>query len=462
MISSVSVSQVMPWFVEKNYRVGSFTDITLQSQWAEMTYGMGNILRKKNDGTPDDTSRMSEFSICAYLPIKKWMIGKRLFDIKGALLVPAVSIGYGQRGVKGENYGMLKGSVGTSIQLPYFGIDFRLNASYHLRNNIAGVKSFSLYPQIGLKFDGLWSLLDAERINVGTNSGVETVNKIRTISSTTTKSSRGTYSAVYGFGTETTTTTYTVSEVWQEQVPYSITRFSTDVGPFSAFGPHYTFKNVPYAGTTSMLGLGYYIRKGLFSIDAVVDAGNMGFASSPETFLDLENPDPKNNNKVSKTDFSNTGYYKSSRAYVRGGFDLWEILYLTLSKHPVTLGPNHTKFTRLICGMGYGYATFSKPYFDNNNGLDIANARFDANPAQFTSSRNHAKFAQDSRMISFYISLEAGSISFTIEKQRYKYAALANVNNLTIAYMFPYNRIKIKRNAIKAFKQYVKNQEAKS
>ncbi len=427
-----------------------------------MTYGTGNILRKKADGTLGDTAKINEFSLCANLPIKKWMKGKRLFDIKGALIVPALSFGYGQRGVKEEKYGMFKASAGASIQFPYFGIDFRFNATYHVNNSIAGVKSFSIYPQIGIKLDGLWSLLDAERINAGTNSGVETVTKSRTISSSTTTDSRQAYSATYGFYTETTKTTYTVSETWQEQVPYSVTRYSTNVGPFTAFGPHYTFKNVAYAGTTSMLGLGYYIRKGVVSFDAVVDAGNMGFASAPITPLDLENPDPKNNNKVSKEDFSNTGYYKSSRAYVRGGFDLWEVAYKLFVKHGVELDPDHTKFTRLLCGIGYGYATFSKPYYDRANGLEIANTKFDANPAHFTSPRNHAKYAQDSRMMSFFISLEAGCISFTIEKQRYKYAALANVNNLTVAYMLPFNRIKAKRNAIKAFKQYVKSKEANS
>lgn len=452
MVSSLTYSISTPNFINKSNRVGNWHTLTWQSQWAEFSYGFGKFKRQENN-VIKDTVNVNDYGFSIYLPLRKLMIGRRLFDINGALIVPAISTGIVLRKSGEYSSYSFKFAPCASLQLPFMGIDFRLNTLYHMSNNSNGFNKLSFTPEIGFKLDGLWNLLDPEKVFVGHASYTIKQTSTSYSSTTTTLTGRLDTKADDVYITTVTKSTSTTD------VHYSFDRYANTMDPMFALGIHYTYKNAPYAGQTKLFGLGYHVRSGPLASDIIFDMGKQGFASSALVPHTIQKPNPRGNNKVNKDDYSNTGHYLIKRVYGRLGIDLYETYIAALDADAAVQDYEEVKFTRFIGGIGYGYSLFSKPYYDRNNGLEIANQNFENNLELLPTSRNHAKFAKNTDFLSFYISIEAGALSFTIERQRYRFANLANVNTLSVTYLLPVSKIIKKRLAIKSYKQALKNEK---
>jgi hypothetical protein len=433
--SSVQVSKLPPLFLSKNYRQGTWTGVTWQNQWAEIGFSSGEF------GTASDTAmkRGSTFHALAYFPVRKLMKGSRLYDIRGALFVPAISFGYTH--VKlGQDYlnTGVRLAPSVSMQFPFFGLDARLNADYHF-NPESRVKGFSFFPEIGIRFDGLYNLMDPERVYIGHAEGTITS---RNTSYSTTSHRSGDYIVTTTYRTETTTSR-----------PYSIDRYVNSVGAFVAIGPRYTFKDLPYAGKTQLYGLGYYVRTGFWSTDIIADVGKAGFASSLTNPQTVDSPDPAVP-KPNKEDSRMTGHYNVWRAQARYGIDLIELYASAFGSEIVTYG-NEVKFSRIIGGFGIGYASVSATHYDTRGGEMLADSLYTNDFTLLSSSRNYARLGQSGVTYSFYTALEAGCIQISFERTFYARAALASTKNVSVAYLFPYNRIRKKHKAIQEYKNYI-------
>lgn len=440
MMASATIGISPANFIDKGMRMDYWKNFQYNTQWMQYSFGMTNM-KHLNEHNQLDTVLLREWTIGANIPIKPWAVGKRLYDIRGALIVPSIGASVGKRRM--EDFGSWIGKVtpGVSFQFPYVGIDLKMHTAFALGSTIPGVKKFALIPEIGIKFDGLYNLLDAQRVFIGHSEGTQT-SKYTSYSSTTVR--EGDYLVTTSYRTETTTIT-----------PYSFDRYSTIVGPFVAIGPHVSFQSHPYAGETRMGGLGYYVRLGILSSDFLVDAGKLGFASSMQARETIADPSPKSLSKVNKKDFTNAGSYDAFRFQARLGIDLYEIIAAQYGESNV-VGRAQAKFTRLIGGIGYGYAMLSNPHYIRANGMQLADEKFESDYTLLTTSGNHAKFAQNGGYLTFFCSIEAGAIRLTFESNRYFRAYLANVNSISIGYLFPYGRIKKKMKAIQTYKNYIR------
>lgn len=427
-------------FVKSDYRIGNFKNITYNSQWFTFTYGMGNVLHLDGNNRID-TSALKEVTLGANFSLKKLAVGKRLYDMRGMLLVPSIGAAVGSRTLVGKSSFIGKISPAVSLQFPFFAVDLKLHAAFDINKSLIGVKSFSLIPEIGIKIDGLYNLMDAHRVHIGHAEGTITT---KSTSESTTSHVEGNYVITTTYRTTTTTV-----------MPYSFDRNATIIGPLAAFGPHFSFQNQGYAGPTRMYGFGYYLRLGILSSDFIVDKGKIGFGSSMKEVQTVEDPSPQIFSGLNKEDLSNRGYYNATRFQARVGIDLYEI-YMSLFGSDVAVGRDQGKFTRIIGGLGYGYAFVSEPHYISSDGLSRADDRFKSDYTMFTSSGNHAKFGKDGAYASSYFSLEAGAIKLTFEATRYFRANLASTKSITVGYLFPYNRVKKKLKAIKSYKNYIR------
>lgn len=414
--------------IKKEFDAGSdWRQITYNSQWFQFEYGFGkaqfqNYLGKR------DTLSMRETAFMAHFPIQKLIKGRRIFDIKGALMVPALSGGFGFRRLNNNaSQSVFKLAPSISFQFPFVGIDFRLNTNFSLQNKgLEAAKNVSFYPEIGIKIDGLYNMMDAERMTVANGTGV--YNKI---TSGTTRINGIEYNLIC-----------------IETIPYKWERNTTIVGTFTAIAPHYAFRNYGYAGQTKMIGLGYYIRSGFLYSDFLIETGKVGFASEASEKQTIDNYQPGPFFKVNKEANELAGQYRMNRFYGRFGIDLFEVF---AGQH-AGVDINDTKFTRCAVGLGLGYAHIKGFEYEANDGLQRADAAFEADLTLLSTSRNHAKFGESGAFFTFYASIEAGALVYTVETSRYFQANLANTTNFSIAYLFPYARFIKKYKAIKAYK----------
>jgi hypothetical protein len=432
--SSILLTKQMPGFLERDLRSGSWDAVTWHSQWAEVGYANGNV----QSTTDSSIFRGSEFHAGVYFPLSSISMGRRLYDIRGMLLVPAVSLGYSYLNLNKQITQGIRLSPSVSLQFPFFGLEARLNADYRF-NAPKTVKSFSLYPEVGIRIDGLYNLMDPESVYIGHAEGTITS---RNTSYSTSSHREGDYVITTTYKTETTIST-----------PYSIDRYIKSVGAFLAVGPRYTFKDVPYAGRTRLYGIGYYIRTGSWSSDLILDYGKAGFASSLQNPQNVENPDPAIP-KMNRDDRRMTGHYNVWRAQIRYGLDLIE-LYASAFGSDIVASGNEVKFSRITGGFGFGFASVSAPYYDSPAGAALADSIYNADFTLLATSRNYARLAQSGPLYSFYLALEAGCIQINFERTFYARAALASINTVTVAYLFPYNRIYKKNKAIRSYKKYI-------
>lgn len=436
IIAGVTLAYTPASFLESNNRVdNSARTITYQTQF--LTFGMMYSQMSVHNPVTNrlDTLPLRELSFGGTVNIKKWSIGKRLFDLHGVLFVPSVHASIGNIKVGDLSAYTAKIGARASMQFPFFAIDVKMSSFLKFGTEIPGVKRFSLLPEIGITADALYSLLDAKKVYIGHASGTKTMSG--TYYSTTSKKE----------GDYIVTTTY--RHDYTQVIPYSLDRYATVVGPLAAIGPHFGFQNHAYAGPTRTYGIGYYLRGGVMSSDFLYDYGKIGFASTVEDPQTISNPKPDPLGKVNKEDFSNPGYYLSHRFQARLGLDLLELYYSTLGKDAV-VGRGQGKFTRIIGGIGFGFARVSSPRYVHENGRAFADSLYNANYTLLSTSANHAKFGSNGSFLSLYCSLEAGAIRISFESNRYFRANLANVKSISVAYMFPYNRIKKKLIALRS------------
>jgi hypothetical protein len=437
IIAGATLSYLPSWYIKKDFRAGSTQAIQYQSQFLKFGILFSNIQLENPQSHLLETFPLREVSIGGTFNFKKLSVGHRLFDIRGILFVPSLDLSFGS--MKAGDYSQYNGKItpNVSLQFPYVAIDVKFNTVFRLGKQIPGVKNFSFIPEIGIKFDALYSLLDAEKVYIGHAEGTK---KISGTSYSTTSKKEGDYIV---------TTTY--RHDYTRIIPYSIDRYATVIGPIAAIGPHYGFQNLAYSGPTRTFGIGYYLRGGILSADFIYDFGKIGFASSMEETQTISNPKPDPLGKVNKKDFSNPGYYRAHRFQARIGMDLIELYYSTFGKS-LTVERGQGKFTRVIGGIGLGYAALSSPNYENAQGRFIADSIFDNDYTRLSTSANHAKFGSNGTFLTLYCSLEAGAIRVTFESNRYFRANLANVKSISVAYMFPYNRIKKKMIAIRSLK----------
>jgi hypothetical protein len=418
--------------IKKEYDAGSdWRQITFNSQWFQFEYGFGKAQFQNISGLRD-TLDMRESALMAHFPIQKLIRGKRIFDIKGALIVPAVTGGLGFRKLENKvSQTVLKFAPSFSLQFPFIGVDFRLNTNISLNNKgLSASKNFSIYPEIGLKIDGLYNLMDAERLTVANGTGV--------------------YNKLTGGTTRINGVEYNL--ICIETIPYKWERNTTLVGSFTAIAPHYAFRNFSYAGQTKMFGLGYYIRSGYLYSDFIAETGKIGFASEAVEKQTIDNYEPGPFFKVNKDKSDLAGQYSVNRFYARLGIDLFEVF----AGSQAGVEFYDTKFTRCAIGLGLGYTQIKDFDYEKEDGLYRADEAFETDLTLLSSSRNHAKFGRSGAFFTFYASIEAGALVYTIETSRYFQANLANTTNFSVAYLFPYSRFIKKYKAIKAYKNKVK------
>lgn len=438
MIASMTFGKSPMNFIQKDFRLGSFTNISFNSQWFMVSFGYGD-LKLRNALNVTDTVRLKELMFGATFPIKKLALGHRSFDINGFLMIPIVSAQIGNYTAENLKATTVKLSPALSFQFPYVGIDLKLHAAYAFKSQIPGLKKFALTPEIALKFDGLYNLLDPKRTFIGHATGEITREYYSTY-----------HYSVRIEGDYKITTTFSTKHT--EVVPYDYKRYINDIGTLVAIGPYYTFQNQAYAGTTKLFGLAYHLRYGALSSDAMVDAGKIGFGDQLKEESTFQNADPKNFVGLNKEKFRNIGHYNTQRAQIRMGVDLMEIYFSTFGPE-FGLDCNQVKFTRLIAGLGFGYARISTPRYDLSNGEELSDIDFDANSNLLSVSANHPKFGRNGAFASMYISFEAGALSISLEANRYFNAQLANTKSISVSYMFPYRRIKKKMFVLKSFKK---------
>ena len=125
--------------------------------------------------------------------------------------------------------------------------------------------------------------------------------------------------------------------------------------------------------------------------------------------------------------------------------------------HSSNAGLQATKFTRVIGGVGGGYAILSKPSFDRSYANQYFDSLYTADYTLLTTPYNAAKYAENTAFLTWFVCLEVGAVQFSAEWYRYKYAPLANVQTFTIGYMLPYKRLIKRYRTLKTMKQQLKN-----
>lgn len=430
MVASFSISQIKPKFLDPSFQSYKWNNYNLQFRWLEFGYGSGRVNTIENGLTR--TVDVHDSKLGVNLTIKKLIRGNRTLDVKGFLFVPSISANFTQMKVWKFNDTRVRGlkiAPMFSFQFPFVGIDAKCNFDFR-QNKSPNIKPFSIYPEISIKFDGLFHVLDPEDIYVG-----RWINK-------------------YYFGTATQIGS-NLYRIDYHVVKYEFDRYAKSIGVISAFGPRYTYKNFSYAGSTKMFGLAYFLRTGALGIDAYADIGKLGFASEAlnENKVGYSETMNKRNisletDKFDKKNSSSKGYFNAKRLGVNFSFDLYNMI------NPLGNAGGHdanlpTSMLRTYLGIGGGYVFLSSPHFNSTEGEAAANKtfndRFDLAPV----SENHAKFSKNTRFISIHAGIELGVIQIKVEHCYYKQAYLASLSSITLGYMLPYNRIKQKLKEVK-------------
>jgi hypothetical protein len=445
--SGVTLSKITPQYIGDEIKVGSYTNIRYQDKFFEFNYTYGKIANVYGYYAKIlDTINFRETALAIHIPLKKLMTGRRLWDINGILFVPSLSIGASKvsAGYNSSVYG-LKISPEASLQFPYFALSARLNTDYKFNaSKITGLKSFAFTPEIGVTFDGLYSVFDPQNVFTGSYQGARDYKTVQF------------KEKIYEDGNKNT-----VTETWEVTTnhhdEYNFKTYARDVGPFAAIAPHYSYNNYSYCGATQMYGAGYHLRVAVFSLDFMASFGKLGFASSYDKAITITNPAP-NENKINKKDFLFNGTYNASKYTARFGVDaialLSNILYKKSSDDNAKAA---TKFTRLNVGVGFGYATIDKPQYARSYLQNVRDSIFNLDYTLLSSPQNNASFSENSFFFTYFVSFEAGAFMMSLENYKYKYIPLSNVPTFTVAYLLPYGRIFKKYKALYALKRAIRN-----
>lgn len=422
MVASLSVSQIKPKFLSNDFQTYNWNNYDAQFKWFEFSYGYGKVNTKENG--IDIVQNIHDSKVGVNWTIKKLVRGNRALDVKGFLFVPSISANFTQLKVWKFNDTRIRGlklAPMVSFQFPFVGIDAKCNFDFR-QNKSPYVKPFSIYPEIAIKFDGLFNVLNPQDIYVG-----RWVNKY-----------------VLGEKTQLSANTYRVDYY---VFTHEFDRYAKSIGRISSFGPRYTFKNFGYAGSTKMFGIGYFFRQGALAVDAYADFGKLGFASeaSNEYKVGISRDMPKRsitiyNDLFNKKNNISTGYFNAKRFGGSISIDLFNLI------NPLGNAGGHdanlpTSMLRSYLGFGGGYVLLSAPHYASAEGLAAANKAFEDNYLLAPVSENHAKFSKNTRYISINAGLELGVIQLKLEHCYYKHAYLASLSSITLGYMLPFKRI---------------------
>ncbi|MBS1653158.1 MAG: hypothetical protein JSU07_14220 [Bacteroidetes bacterium] len=443
MMASLGIFQGPAGFLTNN-AASQYRSYWYHDSYFILGVGQGKALQKSAYYSNSfDTISYSDFSIGANFNFKKLNIGRRLWDINGAMLTPLLGVAANNLTYNSNSYWGLKIIPAISFQLPYLALEARLNIDY--RPNATGnLKTTSFYPEIGIRLDGLYNVFDPELVLNGHYEGSE----IRKTESYYTMYEKDPYDSRNTVEVRVHETKY-----WQEN--YNFDAYARNVGPFVAIGPRFTFNNLAYCGASRMYGIGYYARMPMFGADAFADYGKLGFASSFKTTQSISNAAPGvAESDLNKKDFKFTGTYSATRLGLRVGIDLIEALMKAKYRyHSSDAGTNATKFTRLQVGFGGGYTFINNTTFDKSYATHYKDSLISSNYQYLNSAYNDARYSENTSFITWFASLEVGAVQLSWEWYRYKYAPLANCHTFTLAYMLPYNRLAKKYKALRLLKK---------
>lgn len=428
MMASLGMYQSSPAFLQKANRAGQYNSFWFQDSYFLLGYGQSKTLTPSSyTSNRTDTLAINDFSIGLQFAFNKASIGHRLWDIKGALLTPSLGVCYNRLTINNEHISGIKLIPALSLQLPYMAIDARINVDLR-GGNMPQVNKTAIYPEIGIRLDGLYNILDPFEV---TNGHYEGTRQWKTVDISThyerDENSKDLYEV-----TVKTTTYHTEN--------YNFDAYARDIGPFVAIGPRYTYNNLEYAGNTRMLGLGYFARMPKFGVDFYADLGKLGFASQYTKKETLNQPKP-DDNEIDKKDAKFSGTYDAKRIGGKVSLDLVELIMNAAYRSNGTGGNVATKFSRVMCGIGGGYAFLSNPTYARSYAPLMLDSLSNANYTLLTTAVNDARFGENTTYFSYFISFEVGVVELSLEAYRYKYAPLANVRTVSLSYMLPYNRL---------------------
>lgn len=449
MQSSMGLFTARPLFLNTPFRTGNYKSIWYNDSYFTMGFGMGSFKGFSRPGSEgNDALPFNDFSIGANIPLHKLSKGRRLWDISGVLFSPQIGIVYNRLQLNSEGFNGIKLIPTASLQFPYGSIDARLNIDVRGSKGNPAIKGFAVYPEIGLRLDGLFQVFDPDWVNNGHYEGTKYIRGKDTKTTSYLERHLDGSSTLYEV---TVTTDYIRAE------NYNFDAMVRNVGPFVGLGPRLTMGSHLYSGKTFMAGIGYHMRMPMFGADFMADAGKLGFASSYLKNETVSDPKPSGN-KLNKKDSRFTGTYTAGRIGGRGSVDLWEWLTrLWYKDHSDDAGLNATKFTRLMGGIGGGYAFLSQPSFEYDKARPYYDSLYQKDYTILTSGYNSALYGESTPYFTWFVSFEVGAVQVSMEWFRYKYAPLANVQTISVGYMLPYKRLIKRYRNLKSIKRLIQS-----
>ena len=412
--------------------------------------------------------RVNHTYLGGYAPLGFLSAGHRRLGIQGALLYPFLAGGIAKTRFLGHYGGAGNtqppdNSVfsyyvapGLSLQLPYCTVEARLQGTHYgtsAKYPNAPVQGWQWQPTLNLQFDLLADIFQPRLVTAAHVSGY---------------APRSTWSA--SGSTATRTTTYKST---------SVDLVMSDVGPFTALVPRYTWSgNQTWRGRTQLGGLGWSARTGTLALDAWADVGQRGVASSFETLATEDDPVPKER-KVNETDDQFAGTRLGGRVMARAGLDIYPVLKTMLllsgfadpnggaikdaSGHTIVeatqpdIDPNsrlnlggNTGFFRVIVGLGAGGAYAGPVTFQHPEQAANLDRKFGpGNPSHFVLNRyTDPRLGKYAVALQAYASVEAGCATFSIERTSYTFDELGKETTLSVAWLLPMRRLRSARHEL--------------
>lgn len=348
----------------------------------------------------------NNFFVGANIPLTNLKLGHRHHGVRGILVQPFLGLDLGRTKVDQYKSWNLVAAPGLSIQMPFFVIDFRLNSQLNFRvKDNSALPRLAFTPMVSLQLDALYDVFDPN-IQFDRTEYRTRVTDYTTIEQLEDKIIK------------TTTTTYE---------HYSVDVYVSDVQPFRYFGPRFIQRDPQFAGKTMLFGLGYGIRKASFGIDFIVDGGKLGHASSYEKAPTFS--DPNNVGKINKDDSRYIGDMSCVRGLARILFDL------NASE------TRATQFSRVMAGIGMGYAYLWNQRYYNTDNLKDLDAYLASDKEIFSTSAIDARKSKSGVFLHTALIYERGAISLGYEFNLNVNAELTRVNTFSIGYLIPYKRL---------------------
>ncbi len=351
-------------------------------------------------------------------------MGNRAYGIRGWSMYPQFSIGGVRRNgidkkFSGNSWGIVA-SPGINIALPYLVIEANIQSTYYFKNYAGGRKLF-FTPTIGIKLDGLFEVLDVNSTNSGKYGRWETYKTGET--------------KVRRQGYDEITTYYKTKFKIRDYVYYSVANFG-------GITPRYSWANPSFAGQTKMSGIGYNQRVGIMAIDAIFETGQQGYASHPNKRSYLYNPYPKDNSGVNRDSTAFMAEGKQTRAYLRVGVDLKNLITRFTLGAAQGRTKNPTAAFRVIGGVGVGYASVKNTQYLKSDASEKMEQLFETNPDLWRSGMNDPKLTKSGLMYHAFLAFEFGVVVVELNTNVVRNAPMsAGGLNTSVSYIIPIKKL---------------------